>query len=86
MANTKSAKKAINVIASKTERNKIRKSRVKTFVKRVDVAIEAKDASKAQEALKSAESELFKAVAKGIVKKNTASRKVSRLTKKVNAL
>lgn len=84
MANIKSAKKRILVNETKAARNKAIKSRVKTAVKKVDVAVEAKDKATAQAALLNAISEINKAASKGIYHKNTAARKVSRLTKAVN--
>ena len=68
------------------ERNQAIKSRVKTFVKKVLSAVEAKNVDEAKTALQVAYKELDKAVTKGVVKKNTASRKKSRLAVKVNAL
>jgi len=86
LANIKSAKKRVLVTATKTERNKAIRSRVKTFVKKVDEAVEAKDKSAAEEALKAATSEIERACTKGVYHKNTASRKVSRLSKAVNGI
>ena len=86
MANIKSAKKRILVAQTKTERNKSIRSKVKTYVKKVDAAVEAKDAEAAKTALLAATSELQKAAAKGVYHKNTASRKISRLSKAVNKL
>lgn len=86
LANIKSAKKRIDVIKTKTERNKAIKSRVKTFIKKVDAAIAAGDKAAAQAALLAATSEIDKATSKGIYHKNTASRKISRLTLAVNKL
>ncbi|MCR5154901.1 MAG: 30S ribosomal protein S20 [Lachnospiraceae bacterium] len=86
MANIKSAKKRIDVIATKTARNKAYKSRLKTLVKKVDAAVVANDKAVATAALAEAVEALDKAAAKGILHKNTAARKVSRLTKAVNAL
>jgi small subunit ribosomal protein S20 len=86
MANTKSAKKATRKIAARTEVNKARRSRVRTFIRKVEEAIASGDASAAGLALKAAEPELMRAVTKGIVHKNTASRKVSRLAHRVNVL
>ncbi len=84
MANIKSAKKRILVNETKAARNKAIKSRVKTAVKKVDTAVEAKDKATAEAALLNAISEINKAASKGIYHKNTAARKVSRLTKAVN--
>ena len=86
MANIKSAKKRVLVIETKTARNKAIKSRVKTFVKKVDAAVLAGDKEAATLALKDAISELNKAASKGVYHKNTVSRKVSRLTKAVNGI
>ena len=78
MANIKSAKKRIKVINTKTERNKAIKTKVKTYIKKVEAAIAAND--------KAAASEISKATSKGIFHKNTASRKIARLSKAVNAI
>lgn len=86
MANIKSAKKRVLVIQTKTERNKAVKSRVKTYIKKVDAAIEAGDKAAASEALLKATSEIDKAERKGVMHKNTASRKVSRLAQAVNKM
>lgn len=86
MANIKSAKKRILVNETKAARNKSIKSRVKTAVKKVDAAVVAKDKAAADTALLNAISEINKAASKGIYHKNTASRKVSRLTKAVNSI
>ncbi len=86
MANIKSAKKRILVSRKRADRNKSVRSRIKTAVKKVEAAIEAGDKAAATEALRAAVSELDKATKKGIYHKNTTARKVSRLTKAVNAL
>ena len=86
MANIKSAKKRVLVTETKTERNKSIKSKVKTSIKKVDAAIAANDKAAAAEALKSATTEIEKALTKGVYHKNTAARKVSRLSKAVNKL
>ena len=86
MANIKSAKKRIDVIETKTLRNKMIKSKVKTLVKKVEAAVAANDKAAATVALNVATAEIAKATAKGIFHKNTAARKVSRLTKAVNAI
>lgn len=86
MANIKSAKKRILVTKIRTARNKAIKSKVKTYVKKVDAAIAANDKSAAAEALKTAISEINKAASKGVYHKNTASRKISRLTLAVNKI
>lgn len=86
MANIKSAKKRILVIETKTARNKAIKSKVKTSIKKVDAAVAAKDAAAAKSALLVAISEIDKATSKGVYHKNTAARKVSRLSKAVNSI
>ena len=84
MANIKSAKKRIKVINTKTERNKAIKTKVKTYIKKVEAAIAANDKAAASEALTACISEISKATSKGIFHKNTAARKVSRLSIAVN--
>ena len=86
MANTKSAKKMTRKIAKRTEVNKARRSRMRTFLRKVEEAIAAGDQSAAVEALRSAAREIMRAAQKGIVHKNMASRKVSRLAARVRAL
>ncbi len=86
MANIKSAKKRILVAEAKTERNKAIKSRVKTYVKKVDSAVASGNKDAAKEALRAAVVELTKASSKGVYHKNTVSRKISRLSKAVNAM
>lgn len=86
MANIKSAQKRILVNKTKAERNKAIKSKVKTSIKKVDVAIVAGDKAAAQASLLNAISEIDKATRKGVYHKSTSSRKVSRLTKAVNAI
>ena len=86
MDNIKSAKKRIKVIATKTARNTAIKSKIKTLVKKVEVAITAGDKAAASAALVVATSEISKAASKGVFHKNTASRKISRLAKAVNAM
>lgn len=86
MANIKSAKKRILVTETKTARNKAIKSKVKTAIKKVNAAIDAKDKETALAALKAATVEIDKACTKGVYHKNTASRKVSRLAAAVNKI
>ncbi len=86
MANIKSAKKRILVIETKTLRNKMIKSKIKTLVKKVDAAVAASDKAVATAALKEAVVAIDKAAAKGVYHKNTAARKVSRITKAVNSI
>jgi small subunit ribosomal protein S20 len=86
MANTKSARKAVRVIARRTEINKARRSRLRSFVGKVEDAITAGDRAKAVAALKEAEPVIMRSAQKGVVHKNAASRKVSRLTERVGKL
>lgn len=86
MANIKSAKKRILVNQTKADRNKAIKSKVKTSIKKVYAAIDAKDAEAAKTALKDATVEIDKAASKGVYHKKNASRKVSRLSIAVNKL
>ena len=84
MANIKSAKKRIKIIAKKTMRNKMIKSRTKTAIKKLLTAVAAGDKTQTEKALVSAVSAINKATSKGVYHKNNASRKKSRLTKIVN--
>ena len=84
MANIKSAKKRILTSSKRAERNKSIKSSVKTAVKKVHAAIEAGDMAAAKSTLVAAETALCKAATKGVLHKNNASRKVSRLSKAVS--
>jgi len=86
MANTSSAKKAVRKIARRTAVNKARRSQMRTYVRKVEEAIAAKDSNTAAAALREAEPLLARAAQKGILHKNTAARKISRLTKRVKAL
>ncbi|MBY9065456.1 30S ribosomal protein S20 [Hyphomonas sp. WL0036] len=86
MANTRSAKKMVRKIAARTDVNKARRSRVRTYVRKVEEAIASGDKSAAQEALKAAQPEIMRSVTKGVTHKNTASRKVSRLSARVKAM
>jgi small subunit ribosomal protein S20 len=86
MANTSSAKKATRKIAARTEMNKARRSRVRTFVRKVEEAILTGDKDVALAAFRAAEPELMRATSKGVIHHNTASRKVSRLSKRVAAV
>ncbi len=86
MANHKSAKTRINRNNKRSIINGARRSRVRTFVKKVLAAVLENNKESAAAAFKVAESELMKAVSKGVLKKNTAARTVSRLSKKVKAL
>ena len=86
MANTLQAKKRVRRNARRQEINKARRSRIRTFVKKVELAVEAGNADEAKEALKAAQPELMRGVTKGVLHKKTASRKVSRLAKRVKAM
>jgi small subunit ribosomal protein S20 len=86
MANTVSAKKMTRKIAKRTAINRSRRSRMRTFIKKVEEAIASGNRNAAAEALRAAEPELMRAAQKGIVHKNTASRKVSRLAHRVRAI
>lgn len=86
MANHKSAKKRIRQTARRTEVNRARVSRIRTFVKKVETAIAAGDKQAASEALRAAQPELHRGVNKGVLHRNTADRKLSRLASRINAL
>jgi small subunit ribosomal protein S20 len=86
MANTSSAKKAERRNLRRTEVNKARRARVRTFWRGVEEAIAAGDAAKAETALRQAESETMRAVSKGVFHKNMGARKVSRLSTRVKSL
>lgn len=86
LANIKSAKKRIKVIAKKTELNKRRKSMMKTAVKRFEEAIAAGDLERAKEKFQFAQKKISKVAAKNTIHKNAAARKISRLAKKLQQL
>ena len=86
MANTKSAKKAIRKMERRTAVNKNRRSRIRSFMRKVEEAIASGDQSAAGDALKAVQPEIMRAAQKGVLHKNTASRKVSRLAQRVKAL
>ena len=86
MANTSSAKKSVREIAARTDVNRNRRSRMRSYVRKVEEAIAAGDKAAAVNALKEAEPEIMRASGKGVLHKNTASRKVSRLNARVKAL
>ena len=86
MANTSSAKKATRKIVRRTEVNKARRSRVRTFLRKVEEALASGDKAAAATAFNAAQPELMRAAGKGVFHKNTASRKVSRLAQRVKAL
>lgn len=86
MANTPQAKKRIRRNTRRAEINGARMSRIRSFVKKVEAACEAGDKAAAADALKAAQPEMARGVARGVLHKNTASRKFSRLTKRVAGL
>lgn len=86
MANTKSAKKAVRTIERRTEVNKNRRSRMRTFVRNVESAIAAGDQQAASEALRQAQPEIMRAAQNRLLHKNNASRKISRLAARVRAM
>ena len=86
MANTPQAKKRIRRNANRAAINGARVSRIRTFIKAVEAALEAGNSTDARDALHKAQPELARGVARGVIHKNTASRKFSRLTKRVSAL
>ncbi len=86
MANTSSAKKAVRKIERRTAVNRARRSRMRTFLRKVEEAITSGDANVAAEALRTAAPVVMRAAQLGVIHKNTASRKVSRLTARVKAL
>jgi small subunit ribosomal protein S20 len=86
MANSPQAKKRARQNERRTEINKARRSRIRTFLKKVEEAIESGDKAAAQEALKQAQPELMRGVSRGIYHKNTAARKMSRLVARVKAV
>jgi small subunit ribosomal protein S20 len=86
MANTSSAKKATRKIARRAAVNKDRRSRVRTYLRKVEEALASGDQGAARAAFDAAQPELMRAASKGVLHKNTASRKVSRLAQRVKAL
>ncbi|MGA9794624.1 MAG: 30S ribosomal protein S20 [Rhizomicrobium sp.] len=86
MPNIASAKKRVRTTAKRTAINHARKTRIRTFTRKVEEAIASGDKKAASAALKAAEPEIMRGVSKGVTHKNTASRKVSRLTKRVAKL
>ncbi len=86
MANTASARKRIRQIERRTERNHARKSRMRTFVKKVEAAIAGGDKATAQATLRAAQPEMQRAVGKGVIHRNTVSRKLSRLSSRIKAI
>ena len=86
MPNIASTKKRVRQTARRTEVNRSRVSRIRTFIKKVEVAIATGDKKAAQAALNAAEPEIMRGVTKGVLRRNTASRKVSRLSARIKVL
>lgn len=86
MANTASARKRIRQTEKRTARNRARRSRVRTFLRKVELAISGGDKSQAQEAFRLAQPELHRAVTKGVLHRNTVARKLSRLSARIKSL
>ena len=86
MANTPSARKRIRQNERRTVRNQARKSRMRTFVKKVETAIAGGDKAAAAAALQAAQPEMQRAAGKGVIHKNTIARKISRLSARVKAI
>jgi small subunit ribosomal protein S20 len=86
MANTKSAIKRIRRISKQTSVNKIRKSRYKNAIKKMNILLEKKDKSEALKFLPKLNSELMKIAKTGVIKKQNASRNISRITKKISSI
>ena len=86
MANTKSAVKRIRRISKQTSVNKIRKSRYKNAIKKMNVLLEKRDKSEALKFLPKLNSELMKIAKTGVIKKQNASRNISRITKKISSI
>ena len=86
MANTSSAKKRVRRDERKTATNISRRSRIRTFIKKVETAIATGDKDAANAALKDAQPELMRGVTRGVVNKNSASRKISRLSRRITAI
>lgn len=86
MANTSAAKKALRSSAAKNVINSARKSRIRSFIRKVDDAIKAGDEKKAREAFKALEPEIMRGVTKKVVKLNTAARKLTRLSSAIRKI
>jgi small subunit ribosomal protein S20 len=86
MANTDSARKRIRQIEKRTARNRARKSRVRTFLRKVELAIATGDKDAARDAFRAAQPELQRAATKGVMHDNTVARKLSRLSARIKGL
>ncbi|MCW8086509.1 30S ribosomal protein S20 [Sabulicella glaciei] len=85
MANTASARKRIRQTEKRTERNRMRRSRVRTFLRKVELALAGGDKEGAQTAFQAAAPEMQRAVSKGVLHRNTVARKLSRLSARIKA-
>ena len=86
MANTASAKKRVRRDDRQTRVNGARRSRIRTFIRKVEAAIQSGDREAAAEALRQAQPEIMRGVTRGVVKKNTAARRISRLSRRIKTL
>jgi small subunit ribosomal protein S20 len=86
MANSPQAKKRVRQTERRTLVNSARKSRIRTFLRKVEDAIRSGDADKAREALQAAQPEIMRGASRGVMHKNTASRKISRLSHRVRTM
>ena len=86
MANSPQAKKRVRQIARRTAVNSARKSRIRTFLRKIEDAIRAGDAAAARDAFRAAQPEIMRGAAKGVMHKNTASRKIARLAHRVKEM
>ncbi len=86
MANTASARKRIRQTEKRTIRNRARRSRVRTFLRKVELAISGGDKTQAQDAFRAAQPELHRAVTKGVFHRNTVARKLSRLSARIKSM
>ena len=86
MANTSSAKKMVRKISRRTAVNKARRSRIRTFLRKVEEAISSGDKSAADNAFRTAQPEMHRAVSRGVVHKKTAARKLSRLSARIKSI
>lgn len=86
MANTRSAKKMVRKIAARTEVNKARRSRMRSYVRKVEEAIASGDKAAAAEAFREAQPEIMRAAGKGVIHKNTSARKISRLSSRIQSM
>lgn len=86
MANSPQARKRIRQTERRTDVNRTRRGRIRTLIKNVELAIDSGDAAAAREALKVAQPDIMRGVAKGVMQKNTAARKISRLSNRIKSL